>query len=60
MTCPKRGALDFRGIYHYLGGRFVPPALEEKYELNLPEYPGTDCCVLISCDCEDEEHQKEH
>ncbi|CAF0725617.1 unnamed protein product [Brachionus calyciflorus] len=47
LTAPKLCAKHFNGKYHYLGGRFVPNALAEKYELNLPEYPGTDPCVLL-------------
>ncbi|XP_049820129.1 NAD(P)H-hydrate epimerase isoform X2 [Aethina tumida] len=47
LTAPKLCAKQFTGKYHYLGGRFVPPKLQEKYELNLPEYPGTDCCLLL-------------
>uniref|UniRef100_UPI00398EAC1B NAD(P)H-hydrate epimerase n=1 Tax=Pristiophorus japonicus TaxID=55135 RepID=UPI00398EAC1B len=43
LTAPKKAAAHFRGRYHFLGGRFVPPALEEKYGLNLPDYPGTEC-----------------
>jgi NAD(P)H-hydrate epimerase len=37
LTSPKSLARDFRGKYHWLAGRFVPFALQEKYELNLPE-----------------------
>jgi len=40
LTAPKLCAKHFKGKYHYLGGRFVPPALQQKYELNLPDYPG--------------------
>lgn len=47
LTAPKLCAKYFKGKYHYLGGRFVPDALEEKYELNLPEYQGTDPYVLL-------------
>ncbi|XP_064416609.1 NAD(P)H-hydrate epimerase [Latimeria chalumnae] len=43
LTAPKKSAHFFQGRYHFLGGRFVPRALEKKYGLNLPEYPGTDC-----------------
>ncbi|XP_072404999.1 NAD(P)H-hydrate epimerase [Chiloscyllium punctatum] len=43
LTAPKKAAAHFHGRYHYLGGRFVPPALDRKYGLNLPEYPGTEC-----------------
>lgn len=48
LTAPKMCAKKFLGKYHYLGGRFVPPALREKYQLDLPEYPGTETCVDIS------------
>ncbi|XP_028649963.2 NAD(P)H-hydrate epimerase [Erpetoichthys calabaricus] len=47
LTAPKKSALQFQGRYHFLGGRFVPTALESKYKLNLPEYPGTDCVIQI-------------
>jgi len=47
LTAPKKCARLFRGRLHWLGGRFVPPDLEAKYELNLPAYPGTDPCVLL-------------
>ncbi|XP_044756533.1 NAD(P)H-hydrate epimerase isoform X2 [Coccinella septempunctata] len=47
LTAPKLCAQKFEGKYHYLGGRFVPPKLAEKYDLSLPEYPGTECCVLL-------------
>ncbi|KAM4663096.1 NAD(P)H-hydrate epimerase [Discoglossus pictus] len=43
LTAPKKSALHFTGRYHYLGGRFVPMALQKKYQLNLPEYPETEC-----------------
>lgn len=47
LTAPKECAKSFRGKYHYLGGRFVPKELEEKYRLELPTYPGTECCVRL-------------
>lgn len=28
LTAPKRGTRDFKGRFHYLGGRFVPPAIK--------------------------------
>nr|F7DL67.1 RecName: Full=NAD(P)H-hydrate epimerase; AltName: Full=Apolipoprotein A-I binding protein; AltName: Full=NAD(P)HX epimerase; Flags: Precursor [Xenopus tropicalis] len=43
LTAPKQSAVHFTGRYHFLGGRFVPKALEKKYSLNLPPYPGTEC-----------------
>ncbi|TRY68640.1 hypothetical protein TCAL_08888 [Tigriopus californicus] len=47
LTAPKLCALKFQGKHHFLGGRFVPQALQEKYQLNLPDYPGTDSCVRL-------------
>jgi NAD(P)H-hydrate epimerase len=47
LTAPKKCAKHFKGRFHYLGGRFVPPELEAKYQMNLPEYPDTECCVQI-------------
>jgi len=39
LTAPKLCARYFRGRYHFLGGRFLPPALRKKYGLEgLPEY----------------------
>lgn len=40
LTAPKICAKQFQGRFHYLGGRFIPAAVQEKYQLNLPEYPG--------------------
>ncbi|RXN15432.1 NAD(P)H-hydrate epimerase [Labeo rohita] len=48
LTAPKKAANHFKGRYHFLGGRFVPPALEKKYQLNLPQYPGTDCVYQLN------------
>jgi len=39
LTAPKEGVRKFAGR-HFLGGRFVSESLEEKFELNLPPYPG--------------------
>lgn len=47
LTAPKKCAHLFRGKHHYLGGRFVPKSLAEKYQLNLPDYPGTECIVSL-------------
>ena len=46
LTAPKICAKHFSGA-HYLGGRFVPTALAEKYDMRLPEYPGTECVVRL-------------
>ncbi|CAH0699729.1 unnamed protein product [Spodoptera exigua] len=34
---------------HYLGGRFLPPGILQKYFLRLPPYPCEDQVVLLSC-----------
>ncbi|KAJ4850275.1 Pyridoxine/pyridoxamine 5'-phosphate oxidase 1, chloroplastic [Turnera subulata] len=47
LTAPKLCAKKFSGPHHFLGGRFVPPAIVEKYKLHLPPYPGTSMCVRI-------------
>ncbi|KAF9622980.1 hypothetical protein IFM89_035695 [Coptis chinensis] len=47
LTAPKLGAKKFCGPHHFLGGRFIPPPIAEKYNLNLPSYPGTSMCVRI-------------
>lgn len=47
LTAPKECAKSFKGKYHYLGGRFVPKELEEKYQLELPAYPDAECCVKL-------------
>ncbi|XP_024012342.1 pyridoxine/pyridoxamine 5'-phosphate oxidase 1, chloroplastic isoform X2 [Eutrema salsugineum] len=47
LTAPKLCAKRFCGPHHFLGGRFVPPQVAEKYKLELPSYPGTSMCVRI-------------
>ncbi|CAE6446309.1 unnamed protein product [Rhizoctonia solani] len=47
LTAPKRGARSFQGR-HFLGGRFVTPDLDKKFELNLPPYPGSEQVVEIT------------
>ena len=47
LTAPKMCAKFFKGD-HYLGGRFVPKSLAQKYELDLPIYPKTECCVKLN------------
>jgi NAD(P)H-hydrate epimerase len=46
LTAPKEGVREYRGR-HFLGGRFVPKSLDEKFGLNLPDYPGTDLVVEL-------------
>lgn len=45
LTAPKLCAQFLRGRHHYVGGRFVPPSIVEKYHLVLPCYPGVEQCV---------------
>ncbi|KAL6497449.1 Pyridoxine/pyridoxamine 5'-phosphate oxidase 1, chloroplastic [Orobanche gracilis] len=47
LTAPKLCAKTFGGPYHFIGGRFVPPSVVQKYKLKLPPYPGTSPCVRI-------------
>nr|CAB3222566.1 NAD(P)H-hydrate epimerase-like [Phallusia mammillata] len=47
LTAPKLCAKWFQGKFHFLGGRFVPSAMEEKYQLNLPKYNGTECILQL-------------
>ncbi len=48
LTAPKLCSRDFAGRHHYLGGRFLPPALAQQYSLqDLPLFPGTSQCVEI-------------
>lgn len=49
LTAPKACARLFQGA-HYVGGRFVPPAIRKKYGLVLPEYPGSAQCVKVGAD----------
>ncbi|KAL8465298.1 hypothetical protein ACS0TY_034703 [Phlomoides rotata] len=47
LTAPKLCANKFSGPHHFLGGRFVPPTIAEKFKLHLPAYSGTSMCVRI-------------
>ena len=48
LTAPKLSSKFFSGDHHFLGGRFVPPHIAEKYDLqDLPPYPGTDQIVRL-------------
>ncbi|XP_075971081.1 NAD(P)HX epimerase [Anticarsia gemmatalis] len=45
--CARPEFLD--NAKHFLGGRFLPPGIIEKYNLILPPYPCQDQVVQISC-----------
>jgi NAD(P)H-hydrate epimerase len=47
LTAPKKCAKFFKGKHHYLGGRFVPPEIVEKFKLRLPKYAGSSQCLRI-------------
>eukprot|EP00752_Nemacystus_decipiens_P007308 g6539.t1 len=47
LTAPKLSARFFEGPHHFLGGRFVPPGIANKYSLELPAYPGSEQCVRL-------------
>lgn len=48
LMAPKLCARRFLGRQHFVAGRFVPYDVQKKFELNLPEYPGTECVVALS------------
>ncbi|XP_077249887.1 pyridoxin (pyrodoxamine) 5'-phosphate oxidase isoform X2 [Tasmannia lanceolata] len=47
LTAPKLCGKKFSGPHHFLGGRFVPPSIADKFKLHLPPFPGTSMCVRI-------------
>ncbi|XP_060552582.1 NAD(P)H-hydrate epimerase-like [Ruditapes philippinarum] len=60
LIAPKNCAKFFKGKHHYLGGRIVPKTLEQKYELNLPVYPGTNCVIELKMDDEESEDNSDN
>ncbi|KAF2251408.1 apolipo protein A-I binding protein-like protein [Trematosphaeria pertusa] len=44
LTAPKPLVKWFKGR-HFLGGRFLSPAMAQKYELDIPKYEGLDQVV---------------
>ncbi len=50
LTAPKLCARLFKGKMHFLGGRFVPPPLREKYEIAIPPYVGSEQVVQLPLD----------
>eukprot|EP00824_Muranothrix_gubernata_P024778 TRINITY_DN7480_c0_g1_i1.p1 TRINITY_DN7480_c0_g1~~TRINITY_DN7480_c0_g1_i1.p1 ORF type:complete len:256 (+),score=53.86 TRINITY_DN7480_c0_g1_i1:1-768(+) len=47
LSTPKACSQFFKGKHHYLGGRFLPPALTHKFHINLPMYPAQDQVVKL-------------
>ncbi|KAG5276172.1 hypothetical protein AALO_G00128660 [Alosa alosa] len=46
LVAPKKCATNFSGK-HFLAGRFLPYDIQKKYELNLPEFPETECLIEL-------------
>jgi len=40
LTAPKECAKQFYGR-HFIGGRFLPPTIAQKYNIQMPPYPGS-------------------
>eukprot|EP00985_Skeletonema_marinoi_P003993 scaffold1742_cov150-Skeletonema_marinoi.AAC.12 len=47
LTAPKLSAKKFTGR-HFVGGRFLPPGLAEKYGIRMPPYPGVSQVMELS------------
>mmetsp|Transcript_31349 Transcript_31349/g.70962 ORF Transcript_31349/g.70962 Transcript_31349/m.70962 type:complete len:285 (+) Transcript_31349:178-1032(+) len=47
LTAPKLSARQFVGR-HYIGGRFLPPALAQRYNSKMPPYEGTSQVIEVS------------
>ncbi|XP_061457276.1 yjeF N-terminal domain-containing protein 3 [Rhineura floridana] len=47
LAAPKQCATRFSGKHHLVAGRFLPYDVQKKFELNLPEYPGTEYVVSL-------------
>ncbi|KAJ9129817.1 YjeF N-terminal domain-like protein [Coniochaeta hoffmannii] len=46
LTAPKPLVKHFKGR-HFIGGRFVTPAIAKKYDFEVPQYEGIDQCVEV-------------
>ena len=53
LTAPKLFAKHYTGR-HFVGGRFLPPALAEKYQIRMPPYPGVSQVVDVTTVGKDE------
>lgn len=47
LTAPKECMRTYTGR-HFVGGRFLPPALAEKYQVRMPPYPGVAQVLQVS------------
>ncbi|CEH18569.1 Uncharacterized conserved protein [Ceraceosorus bombacis] len=52
LTAPKSGIRSLvtgsKPVRHFIGGRFIPKALEHQYALALPAYPGDEQIVEVT------------
>ncbi|KAI3320899.1 NAD(P)H-hydrate epimerase [Xylariaceae sp. AK1471] len=46
LTAPKPLVQHFKGR-HFIGGRFVPPAIANKYDFEVPDYQGVNQFVEV-------------
>ncbi|KAJ4453142.1 putative apolipoprotein a-i binding protein [Paratrimastix pyriformis] len=46
LSAPKLCARNYHGI-HYLGGRFIPRCVQERFQLELPPFPSSDPAVRL-------------
>ena len=49
LTVPKLCAQTYAGR-HFVGGRFLPPILAQKYNISMPPYPGVAQVMEITSD----------
>ncbi|KAI1182157.1 YjeF N-terminal domain-containing protein [Nemania serpens] len=49
LTAPKPLVRHFKGR-HFIGGRFVSPAIAKKYDFEVPNYQGVDQFVEVAVD----------
>jgi len=47
LTTPKNCSKIYKGR-HFVGGRFLPPKLAEKYGVRMPPYPGVSQVMEIT------------
>ncbi len=48
LTAPKNCAKLFTTGRHYVGGRFLPPHIAERYNIRMPPYPGVSQVMEVS------------
>ncbi|KAI5709013.1 hypothetical protein M8J76_008148 [Diaphorina citri] len=53
LIAPKLGVVEFFGKYHYVAGNYLPSILNEKYQVYVPRYNGSDCLIPIETQVEE-------